>query len=217
MMPAFPDLAPPLQVASGYALPADRAAWATLFRLDQHLGSLTAQAREPLLAQVRLAWWRDALASAGAPHAAREPLLIDASEHLAGMGAALAGLASGWECLLGDAPLPPAAMREYLDLRSAAFANMAQQVGHPDAFGAARIAANWWVAGDSWSRLSDSEERAQIASLASAMPSPAKLPRALRSLAVLGALGERAIRLRQPVFDGRGAALLALRLGLFGR
>ena len=216
-MPKFADMPAPLRVALGYAPPAARAGWATLFRLDHHLGLLTAQAREPLLAQLRLAWWREALGGAEANATAREPLLIDSGQHLAGMEAPLAGLASAWGCLLGDAPLPEAAMREYLDLRSSAFAGMAQQAGHPECHQAALDAAHWWVAGDSWSRLSNDHERATIASIADGVPKPRRLPRTLRPLAVLGGLGERAIRLREPVFDGRGGALVALRLGMFGR
>lgn len=216
-MPELPDLPAPFQVALGYARPADRAGWATLFRLDHQLGTLTAQAREPMLAQLRLAWWRDALGGTATGETAREPLLADIGRYLAGMEAPLAGLASAWECLLGDAPLPEAAMLEYLDLRSSAFAAMADQLGHSEISRMALDAARWWVAGDSWSRLSDDQEGAMIVSLANALPKPQPIPRALRPLAVLGGLGFRAIRLHQPVFDGRGSALAALRLGMIGR
>lgn len=81
---------------------------ATLWRLDARLMALALAGREPALRQIRLAWWRDALAAIDAPDARvpDEPLLRDVAAqlcpHLAGSmladlaEARLAALGSDW-------------------------------------------------------------------------------------------------------------------------
>lgn len=207
----------PMQIALAYAQPHHRPAWQTLFELDTHLGSLTAQAREPLLAQLRLAWWRDALADPATAEATGEPLLSAAGSHLSGAGAALSGLASAWELLLGEAPLPPTQLAAFCAARSAAYSAMAGVTGAPGSGADAALAGAWWVAGDTSARLSDGQERAAVAEWSDALAAPPRLPRSLRPLAILAALSERALRRREGVLEGRASALVALRVGLFGR
>ena len=73
-------------------------------------GRSSAQAREPLLGQVRLAWWRDRLGQDPADWPAGEPLLA-ALRGWQPQFAALAALVDGWELLLGAPPLPSDCLR----------------------------------------------------------------------------------------------------------
>lgn len=211
------ELPAPQHISLAYAEPAQREAWRTLFLLDLRLGGLVIHAREPMLAQIRLAWWRDALALPPLMRPSGDPLLKQIGQHLAGVESELSALATAWEALIGDAPLPLERLTEYCTLRAAAYAAMAQLAGAPDSRASAVAHARQWVIGDTQSRLSDPQERATVLALARGSAPTEGLPRAMRPLAVLSALGQRAARLEQPVFEGRSSALLALRVGLLGR
>jgi 15-cis-phytoene synthase len=69
------QLPPPLLLAIAHAPPdlRDRLGW--LLRFDQRLAQLVERASEPLIAQLRLAWWRDALAKDAGERPKGEPLL----------------------------------------------------------------------------------------------------------------------------------------------
>jgi phytoene synthase len=75
--------------------------------------------REPVLAQLRLAWWRDRLAEPAENWPRGEPLLA-ALTCWQGRHGALAGLVDGWEALLGEAPLAAPALMQLVDGRAAA-------------------------------------------------------------------------------------------------
>jgi 15-cis-phytoene synthase len=212
-----PGLPPHFEIALGYALSAHRQAWATLFQLDLKLTGLVAQAMEPLLAQIKLAWWRDMLAQAPDQRAKGEPLLEAISQSMPASGAALAGLATAWEFTLEDTPLTAESLREHCALRAAAYAAMAQVVEQADAHGKAMVHAQHWILGDMRSQTDDTAQRDVLHDLARQCPAPDPLPRALRPLAVLSALGRRAIQRKETVLKGRGSALVALRVGMFGQ
>ena len=80
----------------------DRAAMASLWRLEARLFELVAHHREPMLAQIKLAWWRERLSQIAAhsrdlPRG--EPLLADLAAHWAGNGA-LPCIAQAYEAIL---------------------------------------------------------------------------------------------------------------------
>ena len=57
----YPDLRDPRVMV---AVPRDRrAAMTALWALAERLGQLVRDAREPLIAQIKLAWWRDMMAT----------------------------------------------------------------------------------------------------------------------------------------------------------
>lgn len=93
---------PERALALGYAPTAARDAVMALFALDALLGKLARGTRDPLVAQMRLAWWREALAGLGQAAVPGQPIL----EALrgAGLGAGLGAVVDGWEALVaGDA------------------------------------------------------------------------------------------------------------------
>ena len=95
---------PERALALSYA-PADRrAALHALFTLDAALGQVLQTTREPMVGQMRLAWWREALERLdGAPPPAEPVLQALAADvlPLAVTGAELARMVDGWEALLG--------------------------------------------------------------------------------------------------------------------
>lgn len=206
-------LAPLQRVALAYAPARSRPALLALLSLDARLAGIVRHSREPMLAQLRLTWWREQLIAGAGAAESGDPLL-DALRAWPGERAALAGLAEGWEALTGAAPLPQGAFAMLADARGAAFAALAGS-RHADAL---RMARGWALA-DLAAHLSDLRERDAVLALATAHDwRQARLPRGLRPLAVLHALAARAIRRNIPLTaQGPAAAFGAMRVGLLGR
>lgn len=214
------DLLPlPQRLALNYAPVHLRASTAALFALDARLGELVAKANEPLLAQLRLAWWRDELSKAPADRAKGDPILDAIGETWAGEERALVRLVDGWEQLVGEAPLPMPAVESFANGRAGAFAALARLAGHPAAEERAQHAGRIWALADFAARVSNAEERRTALALAGAgghrFP---PLPRVLRPLAVLRGLANRSLtRGGVPLVARRRDILAALRLGMIGR
>ena len=103
-MNAIPSqLPPPANLAVAYTPVAFRAAFTLLLQLDMRFADIVRKAREPMIAQIKLAWWRDAFAAEPALRPKGEPLL----QALCACGdvispSALEDLVSAWELLLGE-------------------------------------------------------------------------------------------------------------------
>lgn len=199
------------RLALAYAPRAARGDWLTLLAFDARLAAIVRQAREPLLGQMRLAWWRDRLGEVPGSWPRGEPLLAVLPGWQAEF-AALAALVDGWELLLGEAPLPPAAFAALADARAAALVALAHRLGQGDTASAVHAAGRDWALADMRANLSAPAERTAVESLAEPCATAA-LPRAMRPLAVLHALARRATRTSPRPLD----LLVALRVGLFGR
>jgi phytoene synthase len=206
---------PVLGLALAWQPRATRPALAALFALDQRLAGVVARAREPLLAQMRLAWWRDQLGS-GAEPVAGEPLLAEIAAHWVERTPHLAVLADGWENLLGDAPLAADAIDAFASARGEALAAFADLAGaSPDRDSALAAGRRWALADFAW-QASDPDERERALALGKEVPlAPVRTSR-LRGVAVLGGLARRALERGEPLLSGRGAVLRAMRLGMFG-
>ncbi len=76
MKNADDPLPPPMLLAIAYAPVKVRARLKWLMMLDQRLSDVLDRAREPMIAQLRLSWWRDALKSAPDKRPKGEPLLM---------------------------------------------------------------------------------------------------------------------------------------------
>ena len=98
-------LSPLTRLALAYAPRTARPAWLAVLALDQRLAGIVRSAREPLLAQIKLAWWRERLAEPVARWPQGEPLL-SALAAWDGQAAALVALVAGWEAVLvGNGPI----------------------------------------------------------------------------------------------------------------
>src|SRR6187549_2552263 len=131
----------PQRLALSYATRGSRAATLALLALDARLAAILRGRREPIAAQLRLAWWREMLARPPGDWPLGEPQL----EALRAWRepAALAALPSAWEALLAD-DLTPAAIAEFADGRAGAFGALARELG-VDAAADAVTAARIWA------------------------------------------------------------------------
>lgn len=163
-----------------------------------------------MLAQLRLAWWREQLKADAAGWPEGEPLLA-ALKSWRGQHGGLVALVDGWELLTGPAPLPATALEGFADGRGDAFAALAALIGARDDLAAVRDLGRAWALADLVANLGNAEERRTAANLATAAPTPL-LSRALRPLTVLYGLARR-----RPDGLSPRTLLAAMRLGLLGR
>ena len=211
---------PPLtRFALAYAPSRVRKYLLAVFGLDQRLADIVRNSREPMLAQLRLAWWREALTSPAAAAPPGEPLLAlfgDWPEQRA----AAAGLVDGWEAVTGQPPLPATAFAALAEARAGALAAIAKAPAH-------RVAAltmgRAWALADLASHLSHPVEAQTALDLARATDwRRSSLPRDLRPLAILHGVAARTLR---GLVEGEGAPhprspgalLAAIRIGIVGR
>ena len=182
---------PPLQrLAVAYAPAASRPAWTALVLLDHRLARAVAGASEPLIGQLKLAWWRDRMREPASRWPAGEPLLA-ALKSFDGERAALEALIDGWEGLI-DAEVDGGALTRLADARAGAVAALARIVDcAADLQAITTLARQWTLPGEG-------------------AGAAIRLPRALRPLPILANLPD-------PARSGPMALLRLVRLGMFGR
>lgn len=183
--------------------------------LDNRLAGIVRQAREPLLGQIKLSWWRDRLNAKELAGGLGDPLLA-MLDQWGDLRPALAALADGWEHLLNEAQLDEAALIAFATARGKACAAMAMRLGVPGAADEAERAGHDWALADLAQGLSDPTEIAMARGILRGRDQRrVDLPRDLRPLTVLHGLARRkqgASSLLNGPIDG----LVAIRLGLFG-
>lgn len=199
----------PWRLAVAYAPAATRDRWLTMLVLDMRLAGVVRSAREPILAQMRLAWWRDRLRDSAEAWPKGEPLLA-ALACWQGEHGALVALVDGWEALLGEAPLPVEAFEAWIAGRVAACVALGGEAGT----GAGAGMARGWALGDLAAHLGDAQEQALLAERIEAHDWRAKrLPRCMRPLVLLHGLAAR----NREAEKGKKISLITLlRLGILG-
>lgn len=184
-------LSPPERLAVAYAPRAVRALWQGFLALDRRLADAAREGRNPLMIQLRLAWWRDRFDASARDWPAGEPLLAMLMPW-DGERAALRGLVDGWEARVvgedGGAALDAARVDAVLAL--------ARLCSVPDTGTVRRAAAEWLGLQPPGPR----------------MPS---LPKAMRPLAILRGLALR--KARGPSASPLRDYVAVLRIGTFGR
>jgi len=197
------ELPPPLRLAVAYAPHAARELWTALLVLDKRLGAVALGAREPMLAQLRLAWWRDRFRTPADEWPRGEPLLA-ALRDFEVERAALEGLVDGWEGLIGG-EADAATVIALGEARAESIVALAQilgWVGESDSIAA--MARSWALADLSKNLGRDSTLVADVGAV--------WLPRALRPLSILFTLSQRP---NQQL--GVVSLLRIVRVGLLGR
>lgn len=219
MMTSRPiDLLPlPQRLALAYAPRKSQSELLAFFALDARLGQAVAQASEPLMGQVRLAWWRDQLGLSPAQRA-RGEAAVQALDALEGIERDLLRLADGWECLLGER-LDRDAVEQFASARAEALVGLSGLLDTLDSPDQIRRCARQWALADLAAGLSSKDERDLVLQIAHepGLVTP-KLSRELRPLAILSQLSRISI-------DGRTCELISgpfslytvFRFGLFGR
>lgn len=195
-----------------YAPVRARTALDALFALDAALGNVLRTTREPMVGQMRLAWWREALQGLDASRAPAEPVLqslTDAVLPLGITGQALSAMVDGWEPLLGE--IGAAAIGDHARLRGRAlFAMAGAAVGAAPGDGVGTAGEGWALA-DLAANLSDprlagiARERAALR-LAEGQRS--RWSRNARALGALALIADRGL-------SGPISPAFVLRLALF--
>ena len=207
------ELPAPQRLALSYAPARARPPTLALLALDARLAAILRGRREPLAAQLRLAWWRELFAKSAAEWPGGEPLLEALQSWRDPSG--LSALADGWEALLAD-ELTPSIIDEFVAGRTEGFVCLAREPDIVDDRNV-ELAARIWALADLAANLSDDTERALVVERAKGLAVP-RLTDTLRPLAVLSGLGRAALEKGgAPLLSGPGSALLALRIGLTGR
>lgn len=202
------------RLALAYAPAASQQHLLAVFALDARLAKIVRKRNEAVLAQIRIAWWRETLRKKPEDWP-KGDLVLTALRQWSDV-APVSGLTDGWEFLL-DEILSPDAIRSFADGRASAMAGAARELGVVDTE-AVDTAARYWALGDLSANLTDPEERQQILAIAQSLPPVPSLPRAFRPLAILARLGARSLQAGGgPLLDGPGSMVCALRVGLFGR
>jgi phytoene synthase len=204
-------------LALTYVPTSRRPAVDALWRLDLALGAVLAGGREPLISQIKLTWWRDALEKLDVEKAPAEPVLEAISRHVlpaSVSGSALSAMEEGWIALLSQDPLTASDLASYSAARGGGLFR------HSAALLGGELSPAMERAGEGWAlvdlaRHSNSEDAA--ASLAKARERLAGSagtvwPSALRPLGMLAALALRDVQRGSGRFEQPGAPRRMLRM-----
>ena len=177
-----------------YAPESARSGVAALLDLDDTLAAVIRQMREPMIAQMRLTWWHDALSKLDTAPPPAQPVLTalaaDVLRH--GVpGGDLALLVEGWEALVEGEPGDPAVRAAHAAGRGERLFNLAAELCGG---GAAMVgpAGRGWALADLSRSLGDPAAGQAAASEAVEVLAPALTAGWPRRLRVLGALGHQA-------------------------
>ncbi len=158
----------------------ERAAVAALWALDEQMGQIVSSTTQPMVGQMRLLWWREALEQRRSGH----PLLVELASVLnRGVdGDALGRLIDGWEELLEPLPLDETQLASFAEARGGQlFALTARICGVGSVPGAGAL----WALADFGLRCSDNETSERALDMAGRILPDVNvkaLPRALRIL-----------------------------------
>ena len=178
-------------LALGYAPASSRKLFTSFFLLDQKVERIVRTAKEPVLAQMRLAWWRDQIGTLGAVNHA-DPLLQLLASAWSGHEAGLLELIDGWEELLGQPVRPSSDLYAIIQKQAAPYRTIASRVAPSVPMEAVQGASRSIAAAGLITHLENEEERQVVRAVAAGIPPTSfRFARPLRPLAVLYALSKR--------------------------
>lgn len=188
----------------------------TALQFDRRLARIVAATNEPMLGQMRLAWWREMLGKPVAERPRGDAVLDALGTDWSGREAALIAMVDAWEILVTSDRLARSEIEAFGEGRGAFFGNLHAESGSAGADRAVAAGFRWAIA-DAATRVTDPNERGLMIERGLARRSAdRKMHKALRGLAVLEALALRALRRGGlPLMEGRGASLIALRAAIF--
>ena len=202
------ELDPDRTLALAYVPAAVRPAVAALWRLDVAFAAILATGTQPLISQLRLAWWREALERLDQAPPPAEPVLQALSAHILPRvtGTELAAMEEGWLMLLSEAPLNEGELGRYAAMRGGLlFAYTARLLGDPD-FPVAR-------AGEIWAVADLVRHSRRVDEVKTLRPLPKmKWPRKLRPLGMLAMLACRDLKRPGQVSEKQGSPARILRM-----
>ncbi|MXP32407.1 hypothetical protein GRI94_11315 [Erythrobacter jejuensis] len=206
-----------MQLALAYAPRTARNVHLALFALDTRLAQVVGRGSEPIVAQLKLAWWRDRFAEDRCQWPVGEPLLASLATWDADVSH-LGRTVDGWEGLLSEDPLAAPVVTEFVEGRAQVWALASEAIGAGTESSKVQQAARQWAVADLAGNLHDASEKAEaIRSIRDLSLDPVVMPRALRPMAVLAAMGRRSLKRERPMMDGGRALFNAMRVGILGR
>lgn len=209
-MPAFAgmtdNLDPDRTLALAYVPARHRAAVGALWRLDSALGAALAGGREPMIARIKLAWWREALERLDRGPAPAEPALRDAGAHLlpALTGAELAAMEEGWAVLPSTEALTAAELRTYAERRGGLLFRYTARLLDGDVEGL-EAAGEAWALVDLARHCATREDSDVALAAARERRLPRRWPARLRPLGMLAVLAVRDFDPARPPWEPKGA------------
>ncbi len=163
---------------------------AALLGLDNTLAAVIRQMREPMIAQMRLTWWHDALSRLDQAPPPAQPVLTALAAAVLPRGVAgadLATLVEGWEALIEGEPGDPAVRGAYAAGRGERLFALAARLCGGDAAAVASAGRGWALADLSRSvtdaAAGEAAAREADAALRTAFGAP--WPRRLRAVGAL--------------------------------
>ncbi|WP_422057769.1 hypothetical protein [Sphingomonas sp.] len=173
--------------------PAAAAALAALFALDDKLAETLRTTSEPMLGQIRMQWWQDALAKLDSAPPPPEPVLQGVARDVLRdrvTGVEVGQIVEGWRVLL-EAELDGAALRSHGARGRALFALAGRVAGSAESDPLERAGEGWALA-DLSAKLSDSGEAVEARRIAGAALADACAVRWSRNGRALGAMAHLA-------------------------
>jgi phytoene synthase len=194
-------------LALSYGPARHRAALGALWRLDAALGQAIAGGSEPMIARIKLAWWREALERLDREPPPAEPVLLALAEHVipSGVsGAELGGMEEGWAALLSPDPLTAEDLGLYASARGRALFELSARILGAGGFDAG-------PGGEAWALVDLARHCANSADCDSALEAARqriareRWPAALRPLGMLAALAARDAEPARPHWEESGS------------
>jgi phytoene synthase len=208
-------LDPDRRLALAYVPAAHRPAVEALWNLDAALASVLSTGREPMISQIRLAWWREALEKLDREKAPAEPVLRSLAEHVlpAGIsGAELSAMEAGWAMLLSPEPLSAADLELYASARGGLlFRCTARLLGEPLPSPEVEAGGAAWALIDLARHSTDAPDSDAAAAAARSIGAW-RWPARLRPLGMLAALALRDADPERPRWEPQGAPGRMLRM-----
>lgn len=217
MDPLEQDISDEQRLALSYCAPKLRPMLVAGLALDRRLARIVATANEPMLAQMRLAWWRDTISQPVTTRPIGDVVLGALGTHWEGQEPVLISLVDGWEGMIGSEIPSREAFSSFARARAGIFEAVA---GTSDFANSPDVAAHasLWALVDAAVNNGQREERDILEELARAVVMTGRVHREMRGVAVLSALARRSLdHGLRPLLEGRGAALTAMKAGLSGR
>jgi 15-cis-phytoene synthase len=141
-------MSPPNQLSITYCKPAIRPFFSLLLSFDSRLRDVAVRNTEPLIGQLRLAWWRDAISADTQTPKSGEPLLsalydLQPAEIVTLARASMLDLLTAWEQVIVADDVAKAA-QDFAELRSdALFGGYIRAINMPYTDEARAVGVNW--------------------------------------------------------------------------
>ena len=178
-------------LVSSYAPAAVRSAFAALLTLDATLGGVVRTGRDPMVTQLRLTWWHDALAAIDRDVPPAEPVLQAVAADVIPLGvtgATLAAMVDGWEALLDPGVLDVGRLRDHAVGRGERLFVVAGKMLGAQGGDSLAEAGQGWALADLAQHVRDSADREAARQLAEPLLARAAAKRWSPSARSLGAL-----------------------------